>query len=67
MMVHPDQANPKYKYSWTKFRSCVKLTIGLDGINDRIDTKMMKNPDNLQGHLEYLDYDRKTYIGTLKK
>ena len=66
MMVHPDQADPKCKHSLMIFRAYVQLPLYLDGIDDIINTLMMKTPHNLLVQLAALDNRRKIDIDTLK-
>ena len=67
MTVHPGHYDPKLKHSRTTCMDCVKIPLDVDGIDDSIDTQMMKKPNDLPVHLADLYYGRNPYIGTLKK
>ena len=43
MMVHPYQADKKYKHNIMTFRARVKPLLDVDGIDASIDIQMMKN------------------------
>ena len=67
MTVHLYQAYPKYNHSNMICRECVQLALEVYGIDDRIDTQIMKTPNDFLVHLKYLNNGRKPDIITLKK
>ena len=67
MTVQPDQDDPNCKYSHMNCRACVQLSLDIDGKDSRIDTQMLKTPNDMIVHLADLDHVRKPDIGTLKK
>ena len=66
MTVHLDQADPNCKHSCITCRSCVQLSLDLDGIDASIYTQILKKNDTLV-HLADLYNGRNPDIGTLKK
>ena len=48
-------------------RACVQLPLYIYGIDDIIDTKIIKTPHDILVRLMALDYGRNPDIGTLKK
>ena len=67
MKVHPYQDYKKYKHSHMTCRACVKLSLYIYGIGSSIDAKMLIQSHDSLVHLEDLEYERNTDIGTLKK
>ena len=58
MMVHPDQADPNCKQSRINCRECTQLPLDVDGLDSKIDTKMLKPPHDILFYLEVLDNGR---------
>ena len=48
-------------------RFCVQLPLDLDGVDDSINTQILKTPHILLSHLWALDNGRNSYIGKLRK
>ena len=67
MMVHTDQADPKYKHSCITCRSCVQLTLDIYGVDARVYTKILKTTHILLVHLTALENGINPDIGTIKK
>ena len=67
MMVHQDQADPKYNYICMTCRECIQLPLDVDGIDSIIDTHMLKKTHILLAQLAYWDNGRNPDIGILKK
>ena len=67
MTVQPYQADTKRKHGHMNCRDCIKLPLGVDGIDDSIDTQIMKTTRDLLVHLAALDNVRNPDIVTPKK
>ena len=67
MMVHLDQANPKYNHSCMTCRACVKVLLYVDEIDASINTQMLKNPHDFLVHLAALENEINPEISTFKK
>ena len=67
MTVHPYQTDTNCKHSRMSSRACAKLPLDVDGIDDRIDTQILKTPHIILFHLAALNNGRNSDIGTLKK
>ena len=67
MMVHQDQADTNCNHSRMICKACVKLSLDLDGVDDRIDSQILTLPHIILFHLVDLENGRKPYIGIPKK
>ena len=67
MKVRPYHAHPNCKHSRMPCRACIKLPLGVNGIDASIDTQILKPPHILLVELAALDNGRKPNIGSLNK
>ena len=67
MTIRLYQADPNRNHSRITCRSCIKIPLDMDGIDDSIDTQILNPSHIILFHLEFLYNGRNPDIGTLKK